>query len=772
MADSNQENGPIISPTPSHALSAPSSSSHVADVGDTPEQQPSAVTLEPISPSPLQPPEAKTPLFGPLPRSTQGQLCEFSPEGESEDDGRNVRNGRNKRKSMGGSIFRLKPRFLSFGSALNSSSTSTAAPSPSAPQATSHSAPKPACQPRPLPSPPRPPSPSTNSDASTNTSVSTDTSTAAESSDSVTANEVEAKTQKESEKGEPTNPPLVLAEEYASAWAAASAFDPEDVPGKDDYSSPVPAHPPASGWKTTAMVALVSLALGFGIVLLPEPTFPEIDFMGLGLKLGLQLRGTNLAKAVALHYPPKSQSQVYSLDWAFEGSGAPGIFNSSGVRNEDYGMYNWCNMPHVRKREYVTPPKQYKLEYVEVIQRHHKRTPYGSNTFFEEDVSWDCTNDGPLYGSVTSKGIGRLQWQGSRDPANPWSNTVGPGFINSTCQFPQITPEGLEDSIAHGSDLRAVYFPILKIPPAFDPAVVSFRVTNNPITSQVLSALLIGLYPTRPRDPVQVLIQPSSIDSLEPTYSCPRVNTIRNSITTDNTWREHLQRATAADGIYDKLDKVSGIARGDTAGWHTSFDHYYDNLSAKQCHAKSLPCSLNDTSVCLTQEDANTVYRLGNWECGYLFRGAPLSASYGALRFGGWMLELKSHLVAKVNAGSRVKYAHNVAHDGSISSLLAFLQIEEMVWPGMGAEVVFELYSSNGASPSGPGQGPRPHHSAQENGSGNQMTKYFVRVLWSGQPLVSSTPLGKLDMVPLDDFLTYIDNMVGSAQELVHACNN
>lgn len=51
---------------------------------------------------------------------------------------------------------------------------------------------------------------------------------------------------------------------------------------------------------------------------------------------------------------------------------------------------------------------------------------------------------------------------------------------------------------------------------------------------------------------------------------------------------------------------------------------------------------------------ANTVYRLGNWEYAYTFRGAPLSASYAALRFGGFMLELKSHLQAKVSRTSTV----------------------------------------------------------------------------------------------------------------------
>ena len=44
-------------------------------------------------------------------------------------------------------------------------------------------------------------------------------------------------------------------------------------------------------------------------------------------------------------------------------------------------------------------------------------------------------------------------------------------------------------------------------------------------------------------------------------------------------------------------------------------------------------------------------------------------------------------------------------------------------------QVVFELYSA-------------------------QNTEYFIRVLWGGQPMKTSTPLGVLDMIPLADFLS------------------
>uniref|UniRef100_A0A8H7XU81 Acid phosphatase n=1 Tax=Psilocybe cubensis TaxID=181762 RepID=A0A8H7XU81_PSICU len=373
------------------------------------------------------------------------------------------------------------------------------------------------------------------------------------------------------------------------------------------------------------------------------------------------------------------------------------------------------------------PGKNYTLQYVEIIQRHHKRTPYASNTFFKEDVPWSCDGAGATFGSISPNGPGSsvspVQWRGYIDQQNPWTTSVGPGFAGSSCQFPQITSQGLEDSITHGSDLRAVYASRLGLGPTFEPTKAIIRVTNNVITSQVASGLVAGLFPLSKSHDVAVLIQSSTIDSLEPTYSCNAASKLLSDYTTGSSgelWKDHLAQAAP---LYSRLDNISGIATLDTAGWHSSLDHYYDNLSAKQCHGKTLPCNLNDTSECVTQKDANTVYRLGNWEYSYRFRDAPASAEYSSLRYGAWVLELKSHLQNNINGTS------NVAHDGSVSALLGFLQIDQMVWPGMGSEIVFELYSS-----------------------ADQPNEHFIRVLWGGQPMKTSTPLGLLDMIPVTIF--------------------
>ncbi|OXB34136.1 acid phosphatase [Cryptococcus neoformans] len=406
-------------------------------------------------------------------------------------------------------------------------------------------------------------------------------------------------------------------------------------------------------------------------------------------------------------------------------------------------------MPHVRKQEYKVPSKEYELEYVEVIQRHHKRTPYASNTFFKEDISWDCSKEGPYHYAKDANGLNTapVYWQAQANTRNPFEYTVGLGFLNSTCQFPSITSQGLDDAYIHGKDLRGVYHDKLKfLPNKGEKDKYKFRVTNNVITSQTLSGLVKGLFPGGHE--YDAWIQSDSWDSLEPSISCALKNTVASAITDiSSEWGIHLNSSLA---LRERFYNVSGIEWDDDAGWSTSWDHAYDNLSAKQCHGKPLPCSLNNTAICTPQEDADAIYRLGNYEYAYKWRMAENSTLYSALTMGAWFIELQDHINGKIDGSNNVKYFHNFAHDGSISPVLGVLQIDKPMWPGMGTEVVFELWKKKKTS-SSPSSSP-----------------YFIRVLLSGQPLETSTPLGTLDMVPWDEFERYLNETI--PEDLVGMC--
>ncbi|KAF2110199.1 histidine acid phosphatase-like protein [Lophiotrema nucula] len=447
---------------------------------------------------------------------------------------------------------------------------------------------------------------------------------------------------------------------------------------------------------------------------------------------------------VDLNWHAPKRTWVNDLDQVINGTGTHGfIYGGSTLpRGTPYGTYNWCNMPHVRAQEYPRASQEFQLEYVEVIHRHHKRTPYASNTFPKESYSWSCSDEGLFYYGQPLQPIGNASastyWSVYTSESNPFAPT---GFLG-TCQFPQISKGGLDDSWQHGKDLYGVYHDILHFLPSDIGDKVNYRVTNNVITSQVAGMLVDGMF--APSKTVPLRIQPTSVDSLEPAYTCAAASTLFSSYGVGSTAANWMAHLSAAKSLFDSLDAISGIAF-DSVDWHKSFDHYYDNLSARQCHAKPLPCNINDTSKCVTQEQANEVYRIGQYEYSFIYRDSPQSLQASTASYGVFLAELAQNIRDKISGKSPVIYRHNVAHDGSVSRLLSILQVDVMVWVGMGSEVVFEIYSKKRRS-----------------------NKKYIRILWGGQVLTSSNPsLGKVDMLDVDVFLAYIDGLVGKGASKV-----
>ncbi|KAH6856151.1 histidine acid phosphatase [Chaetomium sp. MPI-CAGE-AT-0009] len=504
---------------------------------------------------------------------------------------------------------------------------------------------------------------------------------------------------------------------------------------------------------TAILVVLLGISLSLLLLnqglseMLLHASYMLVAFAGTGLSQSLH-RGN---ETVDLSWHAPKQTQLNNLTAVVDGDGVYGfIYNSSDTPDEIYGVYNWCNMPHVRKKEYAKAPREYELVFVEVIHRHHKRTPYSSNAFPVEPYQWNCDDQG-LYHH--GEPFGKPQkatpayWQGYTSEVNPF---VPSGWIGS-CQFPQITSEGMSDSWQHGEDLYAVYHNLLNfLPGRNDPSwrrKVAYRVTHNTITSQVAGMLIHGMWRTTERVPL--LIQADAVDSLEPRYACPAARALSGRLTNrdaDAAWAAHLD---AAGPLYARLDAISGVPASD-AGFHASLDHYYDNLSARQCHQKPLPCGGDDDKACVTQELADRVYRFGHWEYNHMYRGSREALAASAASYGVWIAELAAHLRGAMAPGGNggVIYFHNVAHDGSMSRLLSVLQLDAMVWPGMGSEVVFELF--------------------RKRGGGGGGGRYFLRVLFGGRVLVSSNPsLGVMDMLPVETLLAYFDGLVGEGAKLV-----
>lgn len=133
----------------------------------------------------------------------------------------------------------------------------------------------------------------------------------------------------------------------------------------------------------------VPLYLGIAYVLWSSVLDPEMHYFrhvpsfvaALGLASTVAAQDSGLADSIDAQWHAPAKFWDTNLEETISAKGTYGfIFNSSTLPSGiKYGTYNYCNMPHVRRQEYVVPSKDFTLEYVEVIHRHHKRTPYSSN---------------------------------------------------------------------------------------------------------------------------------------------------------------------------------------------------------------------------------------------------------------------------------------------------------------------------------------------------------------------------------------------------------
>jgi hypothetical protein len=78
-----------------------------------------------------------------------------------------------------------------------------------------------------------------------------------------------------------------------------------------------------------------------------------------------------------------------------------------------------------------------------------------------------------------------------------------------------------------------------------------------------------------------------------------------------------------------------------------------------------------------------------------------------------------------------------------------------VVWQG--AEVIFELYEKT----------------SQTQGQGARASDWFVRVLWGGKPMQTSlpAPLDILDMVSWEALELYLNELIGTPQNVYDFCN-
>jgi acid phosphatase len=315
------------------------------------------------------------------------------------------------------------------------------------------------------------------------------------------------------------------------------------------------------------------------------------------------------------------------------------------------------------------------------------------------------------------------------DPSNPFT----PG-VNGTCQYPQITIGGIQDGYQHGKDLWAVYGEKLGLIPKKPNGRVWFRSSDSALTQASAGAVLRGVWPEyKGALPLHQMV--TSVDTVNEGYSCSAVSSTLSALQSTSLWKEHL---TVTAGLRSKLGSMLGAT---SSSWQNTFDHFSDNFQARLCNGYELPCSVTNSSACVTMQMAEEVFRAGDWEWNYYWRTNPDVVKYIQVVEGLFIGEIVSRLQAVQDGKSSLDYSHIFIHDGDIGPILGSLGIEALRWPAMASNIAFEVWETDEKS-------------------------LFARVLYSGQPVRSIH--GVLDWVPLSDLIGILKPYI--PEDIVSLC--
>ncbi|KAF8320479.1 phosphoglycerate mutase-like protein [Clavulina sp. PMI_390] len=410
------------------------------------------------------------------------------------------------------------------------------------------------------------------------------------------------------------------------------------------------------------------------------------------------------------------------------------IYNTSTTpAHLPWNTYNYCNAPHVSAEHYEYPQHQgAQLKHVTVFMRHHKRTPdnlYPTENSLNPLAGWNCTN------------FLQNNYGGHTAPINhqitiPEWHPFLPRIWNGSCDAGQLTAEGLEDAIQHGKDLWSVYGGAHGFIQSINHQDIYIRTSNSDRTYQVSGGLLFGMDP-KFSDSFQVFTQPSHIDSLVPSYSCPRANQLRDHYQEAPEWTHHMQET---EPLRARLDEVLGTHG--LGSWHNWHDHYFDSFTSRTCHGHPLPCNRN--GHCVEEADAASIHDAGHFEYNYIWNTASGAKRYVQLTFGAMFLELARNMRALASDQEPYKMRLYVGHDGSMIRLASGLGIggqKPLRWPALGSEIIMEVWEIIGS-----------------------ITKErFVRVLHEG------TAVKDLEWIPFSEFLRLLDDNVPT--DLFEACS-
>lgn len=251
--------------------------------------------------------------------------------------------------------------------------------------------------------------------------------------------------------------------------------------------------------------------------------------------------------------------------------------------------------------------------------------------------------------------------------------------------FPQLTVGGILDAEQHGRDLWSLYGEKLDfLPKTPGNATTFFRSSESALTQDTAGGVLRGIWPSFTGS-LPLHQQESAVDTINDGYACTGRSNQLAALETTPTWLQHINETQPL------IANLSSFLGALPSAWTATFDHLNDNFQARLCNGYNLPCDVNNTAECVSQAQADEVFRAGDWEWNYYWREYANSTLYIQLTEGLFIGEILAQIEGVVNGTSPLKVAHTFVHDGDVGPIAGALGINQLRWPGMGSNIAMEI---------------------------------------------------------------------------------
>jgi len=275
----------------------------------------------------------------------------------------------------------------------------------------------------------------------------------------------------------------------------------------------------------------------------------------------------------------------------------------------------------------------------------------------------------------------------------------GRNVLPGTCQLGQLTPQGRQQHVENGRNVRAAYGDFL--PKSYVAEDFLLRSDDQPRTIISGQAFFDGLFSVKTERPfmsflglgekeapVQWNVMDKVKENMYPNFHvCPRLNRLVKAAKEGKAFKHHLK--TVHDPLHERLATVMG-AKTKKEKKKIKNTHVLDCLQTHICHGQPVPKALSSSNLLWElKREVNAHYSIVA-ESARRFAGGP------------FVKEILNSFQQIVAGSSQKKLALYSGHDtGPILPLLHAFGVADGTWPAYASMITMEIYEAKKKKVSG-----------------------------------------------------------------------